>query len=138
MELVFSFFSVSYTKMQESGLEMGKRPSRQRRHLPSSIAPAAASRNTNNSAKHIPLLGMSFQDEKEEEKEKNRRRIKRATAKKRREPKQQAYDKRKLLIWLTSIVWIIFILYRIVISFLKEDYGNLSIVHFISNVILNR
>ncbi|GAA5795971.1 hypothetical protein HPULCUR_001336 [Helicostylum pulchrum] len=69
--------------MQESGLEMGKRPSRQRRHLPGSVAPAAASRNTNNSAKHIPLLGMSFQDEKEE-KEKNRRRIKRATPKKRK------------------------------------------------------
>lgn len=122
--------------MQESGLEMGKRPSRQRRHLPGSVAPAAASRNTNNSAKHIPLLGMSFQDEKEE-KEKNRRRIKRATPRKRSEL-QKAYNMRKLLIWFTSIVWIAFIVYRIVVCFLKEDYGNLSIVHFISNVILNR
>jgi hypothetical protein len=173
---------------EESAFEMGKRPSRQRRHLPTSVTSAVTSRSTDD-RKNIPLLKMSFrekidlddeeeeeQEEEEEEEEEeaedfgtstgysytrlsnnnsNNRRKKRTSLSKNKyhsnnnnEIKRKAQQfvnnstikcsKKKQIIWTISTLWILFIFYRIFISFKKEDYGNLNIFHFISNVILKQ
>lgn len=129
---------------EETGLEMGKRPSRQRRHLPTSVAAAASTRNTNHSAKNIPLLNMTFHgDEQRPPKEKttstkNRRGVKRATQKTRDKQLVTSIFKQKYFIWSISVVWIAFVGYRIMQTYQTEDYNHLSLVHFISNALLRK
>lgn len=166
---------------EESALDMGKRPSRQRRHLPISVTSAVTSRSTSKTnSNHIPLLKMAFRENKHVKKDdpdsdqqqeeefgastsydytpstmnnKRKKRTKNINShnnNNNNEMKKRAQEfientggklsnnnKKKWLIWCISFLWIMFILYRIFISLKKEDYGNLSIVHFISNVLLN-
>jgi hypothetical protein len=127
----------------EEELEMGKRPSRQRRHLPTSATLAASSRSKLDT-KNIPLLRMTFSSNHQDEQAtvKGTRRNKRIASKNSKynndKVQPSVQSKRKKMIWIVSCLWILFILYRLVICFKKEDYGSLSIVHFISNAILNR
>jgi hypothetical protein len=93
---------------------MGNRPSRQRRHLPTSVTLPVKTRSPKN--QHMPLLNMTFGE--------------RSSAK-------QLVEKsnRKHVLQLISACWILFIAYRVCISLQKEDYDNLSIVHFISKMV---
>lgn len=52
--------------MGDAGIEMGKRPSRQRRHLPTAVTSAATTRAT--TKQNIPLLKMSFREPCQENK----------------------------------------------------------------------
>jgi hypothetical protein len=62
------FFLPLYISMEaeDSAIEMGKRPSRQRRHLPTSVTSAVASRSSTTQKQeykqNMPLLKMSFRE----------------------------------------------------------------------------
>jgi hypothetical protein len=140
----------------DATLEMGKRPSRQRRHLPTSVTSAVKTRlsTSTDERQHIALLNMSFRDSQSEPDmatstayQSSRSSVKNR-AKQTREYKRKTQQfvakstvktsNRKLVLKWISAFWILFIVYRVFISMKKEDFGNLSIVHFISKTVLQR
>lgn len=146
-----------------TALEMGKRPSRQRRHLPTSVASAVSSRlsTSNNDRQHIPLLNMSFRDPNPVEPDYNTTSssssttykhsgsfsVKNRAQKTRREYKTKAQQfvkrstnktsKRKPVLLFICACWVLLIVYRIFIGLRQKDLNNLSIVHFISKIFGN-
>ncbi|KAK4517778.1 uncharacterized protein ATC70_001122 [Mucor velutinosus] len=134
---------------QESIVDMGKRPSRQRRHLPTSITSAAKTRS-NKERRNIALISMLNQ--KEDDNCKSTEYEPTTTATRRRKPHQQqqqqihkqkarqfvtkskktAVSTTKLILYALSSLWIVFVMYRIYYSVQTEDMSYLSIVHFIS------
>ncbi|KAI8355562.1 hypothetical protein BD560DRAFT_407189 [Blakeslea trispora] len=139
--------------MDTEQIEISQRVSRKRRHLPTSITSAVTSRS-NHDYRHIPLLKMSYRKEQsksEDEVEPEANTTARSGKQNayQRRPKNQAKLKRKAMllvskearnesskkhvIWLMSAAWILFLVYRIFNSMQKDDYGNLSLVHFVAN-----
>ncbi|GAN03626.1 hypothetical protein MAM1_0044c03081 [Mucor ambiguus] len=133
---------------QESMIDMGKRPSRQRRHLPTSITSAAKTRS-DTERRNIALINMF--NEKKDENCKSTGYEPTTTVTKRRKPHQQqrhqhkqkarqfvtkskakAVSTTKLILYTLSSLWIVFVIYRIYYSVQTEDMSYLSIVHFIS------
>lgn len=110
--------------MQNDDLHMGNRPSRQRRHLPVSITSSVTERVPKK--RRVPLIKMSSLNE-------NKTRIQ--TGKRRVIEKVAVKDKKKLFIWFISAIWIFFILFRAFFALKQQDFGNLSLVHFISNIV---
>ncbi|KAL7320330.1 hypothetical protein PS15m_000227 [Mucor circinelloides] len=135
---------------QESMIDMGKRPSRQRRHLPTSIALAADSRSDKERG-NIALINMF--NERKDDGCKSTGFEPTTSATKRRKPHQQqkqqqihkqkarqfvtkskttAVSTTKLILYTLSSLWIAFVAYRIYYSMHTENMSYLSIVHFIS------
>ncbi|KAI8356722.1 hypothetical protein EDC96DRAFT_545901 [Choanephora cucurbitarum] len=107
-------------------IETNQRVSRKRRHLPISM-PSTITRSRNGQ-KHLPLLKMSYRNEEELPKRKrDQERLKRKARR-----LVTGDSRRKYLVWLISAAWILFMIYRIFNSIQKEDYANLSLVHFIA------
>ena len=148
----FPFFSVSFSGMDEpeSMIDMGKRPSRQRRHLPTSITSAAKTRS-DKERRNITLINM-FNEKKDDNSSKSTSYEPATTATKHRKPHQQqqqqihkqkarqfvtkskttAVSTTKLTLYTLGSLWIAFVIYRIYYSMQTEDMSYLSIVHFIS------
>lgn len=138
---------------QESMIDMGKRPSRQRRHLPTSITSAAIVRS-DKERRNVALLNM-FNGKKDKNcKSTGYEPTTTTTTTKRRKPHQQQQQQQqihkqkarqfvtkskttatsttKLILYTLSSLWISFVIYRIYFSMQTEDFSYLSIVHFIS------
>ena len=138
---------------QESTIDMGKRPSRQRRHLPTSITSAAIGRS-DKERRNIALLNM-FNEKKDDNYKSTGYEPTATTTTKRRKPHQQQQQQQqqihkqkarqfvtkskttvtsttKLILYTLSSLWILFVIYRIYFSMQTEKFSYLSIVHFIS------
>ncbi|KAI8636958.1 hypothetical protein BD408DRAFT_71102 [Parasitella parasitica] len=140
---------------QESILDMGKRPSRQRRHLPTSVASAASTRSSKE-RRNVTLLGM-FSDKKDKSSKTTGYQPTETTTtvkcRRPHRPQQQTHKQKarqfvtdskmsamstpKLAVYTLSIVWIMFVLYRIYFSMQAEDFAHMSIIHFISRKVAN-
>ncbi|KAF1798224.1 hypothetical protein FB192DRAFT_1439845 [Mucor lusitanicus] len=128
---------------QESMIDMGKRPSRQRRHLPTSITSAAKTRS-DKERRNIALISM-FNEKKDDDCKSTgyepsttatRRRKHQIHKQKARQfvtkSKATAVSTTKLILYTLSSLWIAFVMYRIYYSVQTEDMSYLSIVHFLS------
>ncbi|RCH97156.1 hypothetical protein CU098_009691 [Rhizopus stolonifer] len=136
-------------------LEIGQRTSRRHRHLPTSVTSAVPTRSLKG-YKHTPLLKMSYRPVEKGEQEGKatgyqkhttdtyQRRRKHQDKLKERTKRLIATDTaiknntKKYTIWCISTLWILFLCYRIVTSMQKENYEQLSVVHFITNIIKSR
>lgn len=144
---------------EDAGLEMGKRPSRQRRHLPTAVTSAATTRTTT-TKQNIPLLKMSFREGCQEidntgtttgynaapiNSSTSSRRKRTTTTKTKygynnNDIKKRTQEfininnskKRKTVIWTIVILWILFMLYRIISSYKNDNFNYLSIMHVFS------
>lgn len=130
--LVFFFFWLLI--MQNADLYMGSRPSRQRRHLPTAITSSVTEkRPANERGKRLSLLKMTFGNDSQKLKDDS---TKKTTASKRSKGHDlKKSSKRKTVIWFISILWLLFILFRVLFSFKQQNFGYLSLVHFISNLV---
>ncbi|KAI7900733.1 uncharacterized protein BX663DRAFT_516318 [Cokeromyces recurvatus] len=129
----------------ESRLEVGKRPSRQRRHLPIPMTSATQTSRTIQTKHDVPLLDMSLNEtnatattesqplvhvapvinnRKRKQNGKNNNVLDKKVDTPSLHPKERARQfvkeatvkndrKRKRLIWILSIIWMMFIIYRI-------------------------
>ncbi|CEP12382.1 hypothetical protein [Parasitella parasitica] len=140
---------------EESMVDMGKRPSRRHRHLPTSITSAANTRSSEK-RRNVTLLGMFNDKEDKSSKTTGYQPTGIATTVKRRRPHQpqrQIHKQKarqivtkskttaaittKLALYAFSSMWIMFVLYRIYFSMQTEDFTYLSTVHFISKKVAN-
>lgn len=117
--------------MQLGELEMGNRPSRQRRHLPLSVTSSVTEKRPSSERnERLSLLKMSFRSESQEEKK-----TKQSEKVGRRKGLNKEQGKMKRMIRFTLVLWILFILVRLFLSFKQQDFGNLSLVRFMSNIV---
>ncbi|ORE07780.1 hypothetical protein BCV72DRAFT_304283 [Rhizopus microsporus var. microsporus] len=122
--------------MQNADLYMGSRPSRQRRHLPTAITSSVTEkRPANEREKRLSLLKMTFGNDSQKLKDGSTKKTTAATSKRSKGYDLKKSSKRKTVIWFISVLWLLFILFRVFFSLKQQNFGYLSLVHFISNLV---